>query len=650
MSSDQKSLRAANSKSRRWDAAVYIILAAAAAAVYWQTLGFGLTNYDDNLYVTDNPRVVSGINPSNVLWAFTAVDCANWHPLTWLSLMLDSSIGGLNPAVFHGTNVILHILNSCLLYLLLVRLTGSRVPGAFAAALFALHPMRVESVAWVAERKDVLSGLFWMLTILCYISYARKPGVFRYLTVVVLYALGLMSKPMLVTLPLVLLMLDAWSLRRIGAPGPGAVRFRALIGEKIPLFALALASSVAAVVAQRKGEALAGLALIPVGVRVANALVNYWGYIGKTFLPVGLIPIYPNPGDSLPAWMAPLSAAGLAAVTVAVVLSARKKPYLAVGWGWFIITLIPVIGLVQIGRQSIADRYTYLPHIGLFIMLVWGVADLCARGAAGKRTAAALCAAAGCLVLAVLGSLSYRQAQIWRDDLTLHSYTVKTAPLNPIGHFNLAHALIQSNRMDEAISHLRRAVELDPDYPEAHSNLGAALSTQGLHQEAVEHCLAAIRLRPGFADAYGNLGAALLGLNRLDEAEQAFREAISLDRENASFEYGLGVALARKGRHREAVGHFRNAVRISPRHLDAQNGLAVTLAMLKDYSGALKVISSAMRLYPDNPALIVNRANILFEMGRREAAVSELRKALARMPSSTIFRDALRSIESGGAR
>lgn len=629
-----------------------LVLVLASLAVYWQTTGFGFTHYDDNLYVTENSRVLAGLSAANARWALTATIHANWHPLTWLSLMADSAIGGKNPAVFHGTNVVLHILNSALLYLLLVSLTGRRAPSAIVAALFAIHPMRVESVAWVAERKDVLSGLFWILTIAGYAAYVRKPGVARYSVVLVLYALGLMAKPMLVTLPLILILLDWWPLRRLGEGNVRGARARRLLAEKAPFFALALASSIVAIIAQRKGQSLADLDLIPVGVRIANALVNYWHYIGKTLLPVGLIPIYPNPGNSLPVWMAPVAAVGLAAATTAAFLLHRKKPYFAFGWGWFVVTLVPVIGLVQIGRQSIADRYTYLPHVGLFIVLAWGCADLFewAAARAGRKAAAGAFGTFAAVVLVALGLMAHSQAKIWRNDLALHSHTVKTAPLNPIGHFNLAHTLIQHGRMEEATAHLRRAVELDPDYPEAHSNLAAALSQRGYHQEAVEHCLIAIRLRPGFADAHGNLGAALLGLDRLDEAASAFRKAIGLDPANPSFEYGLGMALARRGKLQEAVGHFRRAVKISPRHLDAQNALAVTLAMLKDYPGALRVLSAAARLHPDNPALIVNRANVLAEMGRRTDAVSELREALGRMPANDLIRDALDSIESGDKR
>ncbi len=568
--------------SRMPDAAVCAILAAGVIAVYWRTLTFGFTNYDDNLYVTQNQHVAAGLTAANAVWAFVSVVNANWHPLTWLSLMLDASIGGLNPAVFHATNVALHLANVIILYVLLSRLTDRRAPSAIVAALFALHPMRVESVAWVSERKDVLSGLFWMLTIASYAAYVRKPGLLRYLAVAVVYAAGLMSKPMLVTLPFVLMLLDAWPLRRFA---PERLRpssaFR-IIWDRLPLLAMAMASSVVAVIAQQKGQALADLASIPPGVRIANALVNYWHYIGKSLLPINLLPIYPNPGDSLPVWMAPVSALGLAAAAAAATVFGKKRPYIAVGWWWFVITLIPVIGLVQIGRQSIADRYTYLPHIGLFIMIAWGAADLFERCAAavGRKAAAFAFGIPAAAAIGAIAFVAYNQTAIWRDDYTLHSYTVETAPLNPIGHFNLAHVLIQSDRLGEAEFHLRRAIELDPDYPEAHSNLGAILSKAGRHEEAVEHCLTAIRQRPNFADAYGNLGAALLGLNRLDEAAEAFRRAIRLNPNNASFEYGLGQALARGGRPRDAVGHFRRAVAISPQHLDAHSGLAISLALL----------------------------------------------------------------------
>jgi hypothetical protein len=468
-----------------------LLLTVATLAVFAQVVGFEFVDYDDNLYVTANPYVKEGLTLAGVRWAFTTFAAANWHPLTWISLMLDWSIGGPGPRVFHLTNLILHLANVLLLFFVLDRMTGRRRPSAVTAALFAIHPLHVESVAWVAERKDVLSTLFMFLTLVAYAGFVERPGLVRRLAVVVLFALGLMAKPMLVTLPVLLLMLDAWPLRRKRP-------WRHLVLEKAPLFALSIATGAMTFVAQRQGGTVGSLTLYPLGVRVANAVVATAAYLGKAIWPTRLAVFYPHPGASLSAWMVAGSAVVLAALTLGAIHVRRSRPYLLFGWAWYLVTLAPVAGIVQVGWQARADRYTYIPLIGIFLGVVWAVSD----HFAGRPALLGSLASAS---LVMLGIGAFVQAGYWRDSETLFRHALAVTDNNAVAHNNLGTALLRRGLQSEAGEHFAEAVRIDPSFADAHSNLGVALGRQGRIDEAILEFQRALDLEPDHPDARRNL-------------------------------------------------------------------------------------------------------------------------------------------------
>ena len=546
-------------------AVVCALLLAAVALVFGQTLRHEFVNYDDDQYVYNNPQVVRGFTAQGVDWAFMQFHCSNWHPLTWLSHMLDCQLYGLNHVGGHHlTNVLLHASSALLLFLVLRKMTGDLWPCAFVAALFAIHPLHVESVAWVAERKDVLSGIFFMLTLAAYAGYARRPfSLLRYLLVTVLFALGLLAKPMLVTLPFVLLLLDYWPLRRgLGAVGGGQCEgsrslptahrpaprvprpptsFLRLIVEKLPWLVLAAASCVMTYSAQ--GTAVIVLQRIPLPTRIANALVSSVAYLGHFFYPVGLAVFSPHPQYSLPVGRIVGSELLLAGISLAVVAWWRKYPYLPVGWLWYLGMLVPVIGLVQVGFQAMADRYTYLTQIGPYIALAWGAKDV-TRHWTCRRS---LCGAGSAMVVAALMCCAWRQVSYWKDDEALWSHTLDCTSNNCVAHGNLGRALAGHRRLDEAIVHYRQALEIEPNYTETHGNLGNALAAQGKLDEAIQHYLAVLRLNPRDDLGHVQLGVTLARQGKLHEAELHFREALRLRPANADARSYLAKALQEQG-------------------------------------------------------------------------------------------------------
>ena len=427
-------------------------------------------NFDDSQYVSQNPEVTGGLNGRAVSWALTTGHAGNWHPLTWLSHLLDVELFGLDPGRHHLTSVALHLANTLLLFGLLFRMTGALFRSAFVAALFALHPLHVESVAWIAERKDVLSALFFLLTLSAHLAYVRRPGWSRYVLVVVLFALGLMAKPMLVTLPFVLLLLDFWPLGRAAAPSA----WRRLIVEKLPLLALAIASSLVTLLVQQRAGAIKGLDLLPLSRRLATAVLACVWYAAKVVWPTHLAALYPYPAP-VPSWQALGALAVLAAVSLIVLRAAPRQPYLPVGWFWFIGTLVPVLGLVQVGSQPWADRYTYIPVIGLFIVVAWGAVDLLA----GWRHRHVLLAGAAALVLVACAIAARRQVGYWRSSVVLWEHALEVTTANHRAESNLAHALAGQRRLEEAVAHYSAALRIKPDFAEAHNNLGLALAEQG---------------------------------------------------------------------------------------------------------------------------------------------------------------------------
>jgi tetratricopeptide (TPR) repeat protein len=536
---------------------VSLVLVVLTWAAFWQVCGNDFVNYDDGEYLTQNPHVQAGLTPESVRWAFTTTHCANWHPLTWLSLQLDHQLYGLASWGYHLTNLLLHTANVLLLFVALRRMTGAVWRSAVVAALFAVHPLHVESVAWVSERKDVLSTFFGMLTLGAYIGYAQRPGPARYLLVVLAFALSLLAKPMLVTLPFVLLLLDYWPLGRFGAgrrPAPGFLR--SLVVEKLPLFALAAASCAVTVFAQQK--AVLPLEKLPLEARIANALVAYVHYLRLTVWPRNLAVFYPHAAEPGLAWEA-VAAGGLLVCLSAGFFWAARRPYLIVGWLWYLGTLVPVLGLVQVGLQAAADRYTYVPLIGLFVLLVWGVSDLLA-GLRWHR--AALKSASAALLLACL-VLTRWQVGYWKNSVTLWEHALEVTPENFTAHYNLGLAFALRGNLHEAFRHFSVARRLNPEHAEPLSNMGVILTRQGKLSEASRHFAAAVKIKPEDALLRFNLGCALAQQGQLEGAVEQLRQAVNLRPDVIPFLTTLEAAYAKLGRYAEAETTARAALRLA---------------------------------------------------------------------------------------
>jgi len=547
-----------------------LILVAATLAFYNPIVHNQFTDFDDAAYILKNPQVQSGLTWNTVKWSFTTFRAAYWQPLTWMSHALDCQIFALNPTGHHYTNLLLHAVNSVLLFLLLQRATGFTWSSLVVAALFALHPVNVESVAWAAERKNVLSMLFFLLALHAYDRYARTGRHYLYWSVTVLFALGLMAKPQIVTLPFVLLLWDYWPLQRMGganaaegAPPPLAPRaFSFLVWEKTPLFVLAAAASVMVVVAQRAGNAVRTAAEVPVPARLENAVVSYVRYIGKALWPSRLAPLYPHPGNTLSGWQVAGAAALLLAVS-ALILRWRSRRYLFVGWCWFLGTLVPMIGLVAVGEQAMADRFAYIPFIGLFVAIVWAVD----AAASARRISNAWRASAAAVALFILGCLTYRQLGYWRDDETLWRYTLSVTEGNYMAHDNLALALRKQDRSDEAVFHFRAAEALHK-YPPGQVLALALYELQvGRPDEAVEECHSVLQSSSDpkvQSAAWIELGQAHAESGQYDQAAASYENALRLSPENDLALIGSGLVALRQGQDDLAAMQFAHAVKVEP--------------------------------------------------------------------------------------
>ena len=591
------------------------LLLVAIGIVFDQTLHHEFVNYDDELYVIDNPQVARGITARGIVWAFTESHASNWHPLTWLSHMLDCQVYGVaQPGGHHLTSVLLHAVTAILLLLVLVQMTGDVWPGAVASALFALHPLHVESVAWVAERKDVLSGLFFVLSLAAYVRYVRRPfSLPRYVLVLGCFTLGLLSKPMLVTLPFVLLLLDYWPLRRCpfaGADAPETLRARPvttrwLLLEKIPFIGLATACSVVTFVAQE--TARGSLAHLPLSSRVANALVSYVAYLGKFLYPVGLAVFYPHPEHALPAGQIAGACVVLGGISAGVLAWRRRHPYLLVGWLWYLGMLVPVIGLVQVGSQAMADRYSYLTQIGLYLAVAWGAAHL-ARASSSRRWIYDVTA---CLALFVLSACAWRQASFWKDSEALWAHALASTSRNYEAHNGLARALARRGEVGAAIAHYEQALAIRPDYVEAHNNLGNALAGRGEVEAAIAHYLMVLSIRPDHAEAHNNLALALAGQGKAEAAIAHYEKALALEPDFAEAHYNLANALAGRGEADVAVAHYRQALAIKPTFAEAHNNLGTLLAGRGHTDEAIAHFQKALLINPDFAGARENLAVIL---------------------------------------
>jgi len=543
-----------------------IALALLAVAPYFAAgVSRSFIGLDDPDYVLENQQVLAGLTPAGVRWALTSFHAANWHPLTWLSHMTDVSLFGLDARGHHLTSILLHGASTALLFLSLLRLTGARWPSAFAAAVFGVHPLRVESVAWVAERKDVLAGLFFMLVLLAYERYARRGGAGRYLVVALFLALGLMSKPMLVTVPAVLLLVDFWPLGRLRP---------AAIVDKLPLFALAAASGIATFAAQRAGAAVADVRFVPVATRVANAAVSYASYLGKTLWPSSLAVFYPHRLGAIPGWQIGGATLLLSALSLLAFLQRRRRPALAVGWLWFLAMLLPVAGLIQVGEQSMADRYTYLPSIGLLVGLAWTLPAAQPPG----RTAAAVSRIAAVAVLAALLAVSTLQARLWQEGTTLFRHSLAVTSDNWLIASSLGAALYKAGFPQEAEALLRRAIRLNPLHYKGMTVLGDILADSGRAAEALDLYREALRIRPDYPVAQNNLGVTLEERGDLQGAIGHYRQALEADPGYPEALYNLGKNLAAVGNSAEAIACFREILHLRPDYEPARRQLETLLA------------------------------------------------------------------------
>jgi tetratricopeptide (TPR) repeat protein len=672
---------------------VCIFLAAIVWAVFGQTLGHEFVRYDDELYVYENRIVQKGLTWEGFRWAFTHIVVSNWHPLTMMSHMLDCQLYGLNPGGHHLTNVLLHTASAILLFLVLRRMLGLRPEkgigaatpptgvlwrSAFVAAVFAIHPLRVESVAWVAERKDVLSGLFFMLTLWAYARHAqcvtgpeiaiRAPVMSRftfhvsrfYWLVLLFFALGLMCKPMLVTLPLVLLLLDYWPLGRVSrlhsvparqavgecqVSGPDspvtphvsrfmfhvsrlAPQIGPLLLEKLPMFGLALASCVVTIFAQN--EAIQSFEKLSLPSRVGNALISYVAYLGQMFWPTGLAVLYPFKTGGVEVSKVVLSLVLLAGITAGVFVLRRRCPFFLTGWLWYLIMLAPVIGIVQVGSQARADRYTYLPQIGLYVLLTWAAAELCA----GWRHRCAVLGGGATVVLAALIFCARTQTAYWRDSETLWTHTLACTSDNLIAHNNLGDDLLQKGDVDGAMVHFQTALQINPDYADAHYNFGIALIKKSNVDEAMVHFQIALQIKPDFADAHDNLGNALLQKGNVDEAIVHYQTALQIKPDYADAHNNLGNALLQKGNVDEAIVQYQTALQIKPASAEACYNLGNALLQKGNVDEAIVHFQKALQINPDDSDACYHLGNALLQKGNVAEAITRYQKTLQIKPDS----------------
>jgi tetratricopeptide (TPR) repeat protein len=683
-----------------------LALAVLTFALFAPALHHGFLVYDDDLYVTGNPHVQAGLTADGVRWAFTTGHSANWHPLTWLSHMADVELWGLDPFGHHLTSLLIHAANTALVFLVLRSLAGGSWACAFVAALFGLHPTRVESVAWVAERKDVLSTLFALLALAAYGAWTRRPAGWRYGAALLAFALGLLSKPMLVTLPFVLVLLDVWPLGRAQA---GA---RRLLVEKWPFFLLSLASSVVTFLVQRAGGAVGTLDRYPLRARLGNAVLGYAGYLRRLVWPTGLAVFYPHPGGSIGAWPvlgALLLFAGLGLVALA---SRRRRPFVFVGWWWFAGMLVPVIGLVQVGFQALADRYTYLTYVGLFVAIAWLAAEWAEAGPPWRRPLSVGIAVA---LLAACAFQTRREVAYWRDSETLFRRALAVTTDNDVANQNLGHYLNETNRPAEAIPYLEEALRIRPRYAEARVNRGRSAFLLGNVDESVTHFEQAIALRPDDPVACNNLAFARMNQGELREAVRLYARALSSQPDWAEVQHRAGIVqimqgdwagggerlrraaalepssleypihaqgfealsrergdsspqaralrdylvvshrqaagvLGKRGRVQDAVAQLEKAVDLDPGRADLLEELGVALASLGRAEKAIDVFESALRLEPRLPASHNNLGFLLLQMGRRDAAVAHFREALRLAPDFELARNNLALAQGSKAR
>lgn len=617
---------------KRKELILALILVAAAWAVYWPVKDHEFVNFDDGEYITENWVIQKGLNRESVAWAFTTTFPTYWHPLTWLSIMADVELFGLEPGRHHLSNVFLHTINSLLLFFILLRMTGAVWRSFWVALLFALHPLHVESVAWATARKDVLSTFFLFLTIWAYYGYTKKQTVKRYVLVIVLYSLGLMSKPMLVTLPFMLLLMDFWPLGRLHLQEPASPKKKrgkrpaavdrpgtpafSLVLEKLPFLGLALICTLAVSFLRTAGEPFLGFDLRPLTLRMANALVSYVGYLFQMIWPMNLSVYYPFP-ISLPTWQVAGSALVLVLVSLLAIRSAPRRPYFLVGWLWYLVTFFPVIGLVQWGLwPATADRFTYVPLIGIFLIVAWGIPEITERW---ERRNAILAASSGAAVL-YFSAFTWFQLSHWQNSITLFTRALEVTDNNYIAHNNLGVALKEKGEVDSAVRHYKESLRIFPFFSLAHANLGNALRGQGKVNEAIVHYQEALKARPKDEVAHHNLGIALAMKGQLKEAIFHFQESIRVYPYHPGTHLNLGLALAKQERMDEAIACFLEGIRLKPAYPEALFSLGVAI----DSQGKLE---EAVSYYRKALELKAKDGHIHYSLGMALARKGEIEKA-----------------------
>ena len=671
---------------RNYSPLIYLLIPLITIAAFWGIHNYEFINLDDPAYVTSNPNVQAGLTAKAVRWAFTQSHAGYWHPVTWLSHMVDCGLYGLNPGGHHVTNLLIHILSSLVLFWILKTTTRALWPSAFVAFVFAIHPLRIESVVWIAERKDVLCALFFLLTIAAYVLYCRRPGFLRYAAVFILYGFGLMSKPMAVTLPFVLLLLDYWPLERwlmneaIPARKSKSAKkdvkkfsFSYLIVEKTPLFALTAVSSIIAFIVQRQAGAMETSEPLSLSIRLANAFISCLTYLQKTFWPNPLAPFYPHPGQALSMTHAIASAVVLLAITALIVRFSKTHKYAAVGWFWFIGMLVPVIGLVQVGDQAYADRFTYLPITGLFILIAWSVPPLLAKW----RFKNAVLAASSAAIIAALSLVTYFQQHYWRDSITLFEHAIKVTEGNYVAHFGLADPLRAKGRLEEAMNHAAQCLALRPNHKGALNSMGLALIDAGRNDEAIGYFERALKVQPDSQEARINLGIALAKMGNYDEAIVHYQDVIQKynapaarynlayalrrkgdydgaireykiflqsDPSNALVHYAIGFMFAEQGKGDESAAYLQKATEIKPDFLEAHESLGRLFAAQRKFDRAIRHFSEALRIAPGVAELHFNLGYVYAAQGQLELAAMEYETVIGMQPNNYIAHDHLGTV------
>ncbi|MCX5878494.1 MAG: tetratricopeptide repeat protein [Deltaproteobacteria bacterium] len=630
---------------KRKEIILALILVAAMWAVYWPVKDHEFVNFDDDLYITENWVVQKGLTRESVVWAFTTTFPAYWHPLTWLSIMADVELFGLDPGRHHLSNVFLHTINALLLFALLLHMSGAMWRSFFVALVFALHPLHVESVAWATSRKDVLSTFFLFLTIWAYHGYTKKQTVIRYLLVLMPYGLSLMSKPMLVTLPFILLLMDFWPLRRLHLPEPASRKKKkgkrptavekpgssavSLVLEKLPFLGLALICTLAVSFLRTAGEPFLGFEMRPLTLRMANALVSYVSYLGQTIWPMNLGAFYPFP-RSLPSWQVAGSALLLAVISLGAIRSASRRPYFLVGWLWYLVTLLPVIGLVQWGLwPAMADRFTYVPLIGISIIAAWGIPEIIGRW---KHKEVVLAASGGAAAL-YFSVFTWFQLSQWQNGITLFTRTLEVTDNNYVAHNNLGAALKDRGEVESAIPHFREALRISPLNSFAHANLGDALRSQGKLNEAIVHYQEALKARPNNEIALHNFGLALAMKGDVDEAIIHFQKSIKVYPYNPETHFKLGLALARQNRMDEAIACFSEAIRLKPAYYpEAMLNLGVAFDSQDKLEDAISYYQKGLEVKGEDAPLHYSLGMALARKGEIDKAAGHFSEAIRHKP------------------